>query len=320
MKLSNELLRLEGFVVAYVFVLMICQAAGFNPSLRAMPVQSGKLAGQQEAGHGLTFCGGVQSIAVNARCSPVQCKEMEPFRMKEFSVVHDQCAMRVNTDGCLLGALAAHETDANRVGHILDVGTGCGVIALQMAQRFKQAFVDAVDIHGPSVRQATENFRNSPWPQRLVCHCESFQDMITFHRYDIIVSNPPFFPSDDHMAPLDAGKASAKHSACLDFKALLEKSAKLLRATGSLWVVLPYDITNKFMREASNAGFFLRKKIKIHPKEGHGANRCICALSKEGQADIEERDITMYNQDSKYTDEVRDIFKPFFISPSYYMG
>lgn len=73
----------------------------------------------------------------------------EPFKMKNFSVAHDECAMRVNTDGCLLGALAGSSLKTEDVHHVLDIGTGSGVIALQMAQRFNKAFVDGVEIHGP---------------------------------------------------------------------------------------------------------------------------------------------------------------------------
>ena len=87
----------------------------------------------------------------------------KPFKMKEFEVAHDKCAMRVNTDGCLLGALAASNAAVKDVSRVLDIGTGSGVIALQLAQRFTNAFVDAIEIHGPSAKQAMDNFRNSPY-------------------------------------------------------------------------------------------------------------------------------------------------------------
>jgi tRNA1Val (adenine37-N6)-methyltransferase len=88
---------------------------------------------------------------------------LKPFEMKEFTVAHDQCAMRVNTDGCLLGAVAGEEFGSDQVQHVLDIGTGSGVIAMQLAQRFEKAYVDAVEIHGPSAKQATENFSKSPY-------------------------------------------------------------------------------------------------------------------------------------------------------------
>ena len=117
---------------------------------------------------------------------------MKPFKMKEFEVAHDQCAMRVNTDGCLLGALAASSTAVNDVQRVLDIGTGSGVIALQLAQRFTDAFVDGIEIHGPSAKQAMDNFRNSPYHSRMVCYHQPIQEYEKNTNYAIIVSHPTY--------------------------------------------------------------------------------------------------------------------------------
>jgi len=134
----------------------------------------------------------------------------KPFKMKEFEVAHDQCAMRVNTDGCLLGALAASNTATEEVQRALDIGTGSGVIALQLAQRFPKAFVDGIEIHGPSAKQAMDNFRNSPFHARMVCYHQPVQEYQMNTYYDIIVSNPPYF--EDGPTKSDHGIAAARHA------------------------------------------------------------------------------------------------------------
>ena len=237
---------------------------------------------------------------------------LKPFEMKEFSVAHDQCAMRVNTDGCLLGALAGEDLSSNDVQHALDIGTGSGVIAMQLAQRFPKAYVDAVEIHGPSAKQATNNFKESPFANRIVCYHEPIQEFELNLLYDIIVSNPPYF--EDGPTKMDAGVAAARHALTLDFKSLVHNAARLLKATGKFWVILPCDQSDRFLDEALDEGLHLNSIIHIHPKENRTANRCIYAL---GKYDIEEpvrRKIILYENDQCYTTEAKEVLSPFYAS------
>jgi len=245
---------------------------------------------------------------------------LKPFLMKQFSVAHDRCAMPVNSDGYLLGALAAGDSNAGTVRHILDIGTGSGVIALQMAQRFENAAVDAVEIHGPSAKQASDNFESSPFTRRMVCHHRSLQEFEAEVQYDIIVSNPPYF--EGGTASSEFAVAAAKHALLLDYASLVQKAARFLKDTGSFWIIIPCDCGHRLIDVALQHGLFLNEVIRIHPKEDRPANRCIFSLSKADEGKVGERSFTLYNQDrglpgadnrgaKQYTPEAREVLQPF---------
>jgi len=236
----------------------------------------------------------------------------KPFKMKEFEVAHDQCAMRVNTDGCLLGALAASNTAVDSVQRVLDIGTGSGVIALQLAQRFQKAFVDGIEIHGPSAKQAMDNFRNSPFHSRMVCYHQPIQEFEMNTYYDIIVSNPPYF--EEGPTKSDHGVAAARHALTLDFKSLVMSVSGLLKPQGSFWAILPYDRKDRFLDAALDEGLYLNEVIHIKPKENREANRCIFGLSRHNTGDAHHRAITIYSADQSYTTETHDVLSPFYDS------
>lgn len=155
-----------------------------------------------------------------------------PFKFKQFSVAQNKCAMKVNTDGVLLGAW---QTGAARL--ILDVGTGTGVIALMMAQKHAAAKIDAIDIDCDAYLQAKENFEQSPWRERLTAHHTPLQNFEPNTLYDLIISNPPYFiddfKTDDHQ------KNIARHSTALSYAELLHGINRLLSAGGKACLIIP---------------------------------------------------------------------------------
>ncbi len=237
---------------------------------------------------------------------------LKPFEMKKFTVAHDQSAMRVNTDGCLLGAIAGDGFASDQVQNVLDIGTGSGVIAMQLAQRFEKAYVDAVEIHGPSARQATENFANSPYAGRMVCYHEPIQEFEHNLVYDLIVSNPPYFEKGP--TKLDAGIAAARHALTLDFKSLVMNASRLLKNNGQFWVIIPSDQSNRFLDEAMDEGLSLKTIIRVHPKAEREANRCIYGLCKCEVNEPVRKKITVYEDDQHYTEETREVLAPFYTS------
>ena len=163
------------------------------------------------------------------------------FQFQQFRINQDRCAMKISTDAVMLGALA----DAISPREILDVGTGTGVIALMLAQRFPKANVQAVEIDSETASQALENFRSNTFSDRIQLWEGRFQDFEPQLNYDLIVSNPPYFP--DHLKSSDVQRNMALHTDELSFDDLLGKVIQLLKDDGQLerakgiWLVLSSD-------------------------------------------------------------------------------
>ncbi|MCQ2311742.1 MAG: methyltransferase [Paludibacteraceae bacterium] len=199
------------------------------------------------------------------------------FRFKQFTVWHDRCAMKVGTDGVLLGAWCDIEglrvdnalirlTVDNAQCTILDVGTGSGLIALMLAQRCPNAYIDAIDIAPEAVEQATYNFEQSPWADRLAAHLSPLQswhpDSST--KYDLIVSNPPYFV--DSLKNPDKGRGLARHTDTLSYEELLKHSARLLKEQGILALVLPAMAEEQIIRLAATQGLYPTRLTRVFSK------------------------------------------------------
>lgn len=161
------------------------------------------------------------------------------FRFKKFNVRHGNSSMRVGIDAVLLGAWAVPGGECNR---IIDVGTGCGVIALMMAQRFPYARIDAIDVDANSIDEASYNFKESSWHDRLSAINISFNELYenvdgSANRYDLIISNPPYF--DSGVRNIDNSRLQARHQSSLSPHILAEHAYKLLAPTGRLAMILP---------------------------------------------------------------------------------
>ncbi len=183
------------------------------------------------------------------------------FRFKQFGLHDHKSSMKVNTDAILLGAWA----DIDGAENILEVGTGCGLVSLMLAQKNPTAKITAIDIDANSVQQANENFLTSPWKNRLSALEISFQDFVSGNplKYDVIISNPPYF--ENGLLPEENAKLHAKHTQTLHFNHILSKSKQLLTHTGKLIFIVPYTEKNKLLENAVSNGFFPSKHLKISP-------------------------------------------------------
>ena len=179
------------------------------------------------------------------------------FRFKQFTVWHDRCAMKVGTDGVLLGAWAGQErlgeTQVNHPRNILDIGTGSGLIALMLAQRFPQARITGIDCDKDAAMQAMENFTGSPWADRLRAVRTGLQDFCrdtatAAERFDLIVSNPPFY--DNTLTNPDSRRCAARHTGGLPHDELLLLSAGLLSDTGVFSLIVPSESEKSILRLA----------------------------------------------------------------------
>jgi tRNA1Val (adenine37-N6)-methyltransferase len=197
------------------------------------------------------------------------------FKFKEFSIEQRGASCKVGTDGVLLGAWA----EVSDAKNILDVGAGTGLITIMMAQRNAQARIDAVEIDKQAVEQACRNILASPWNERIHLVNSDFLSLDSgVGKYDLIVSNPPFF--EDSLKSPDERRNKARHSDSLPQAALLKQAAKLLSNRGIISVVLPFNISEKFIREANKTGFFLRRQLNVSPYPYKPYNRALLEFSR----------------------------------------
>lgn len=200
-------------------------------------------------------------------CS-VNVKDM--FQFKQFTIEQKLCAMKVGTDGVLLGAWAKGGP------RILDIGTGTGIIALMMAQRYPETQVTAIDIDEGAVRQAEQNVSQSPFLGRISVLQQAVQEHLG--EYESIVSNPPFF-IDSLQAP-DEQRNMARHTATLSYAELMKAAYRLLADNGEFSVVIPFDYRRRMEDEAVFVGFFPSRVCGVKTTERKPAKRYLLAFRK----------------------------------------
>ena len=200
------------------------------------------------------------------------------FRFKQFTVWHDRCAMKVGTDGVLLGAWCPlpSSLSASSPYRLLDIGTGSGLIALMLAQRLNNSEIDAIDIDQNAVEQAMYNFQQSPWSSTLHAHHSTLQNW-QGDEYDLIVSNPPYF--QDSLKNPNAQRATARHTDTLHFAELIAHAVRLLKKNGILALVLPFEAKEEILSLAYTHGLQPTHITHVHSKPGKPAKRLLIALS-----------------------------------------
>ncbi|MGM9811044.1 MAG: tRNA1(Val) (adenine(37)-N6)-methyltransferase [Paludibacteraceae bacterium] len=213
------------------------------------------------------------------------------FRFKQFTVRHDRCAMKVGTDGVLLGAWAGTSESSEEasqpamtssIERILDVGTGSGLVALMLAQRFPNALIDGIDIDSSAVLQAQDNFSASPFSTRLRAYSSPLQDWQPQEKYDLIVSNPPYF-SNSLLCP-DNARTNARHDNTLSFAELFEHSDRLLSPCGTLALVLPADAEKEILALSRLHHLYCVRLCRVHTTAAKPAKRILIAFSRQAKA------------------------------------
>ncbi|WP_318343869.1 tRNA1(Val) (adenine(37)-N6)-methyltransferase [Flagellimonas baculiformis] len=234
---------------------------------------------------------------------------MGPFKFKEFTVHQDQCAMKVGTDGVLLGAWASLD---HRPETILDIGAGTGVIALQLAQRSTAETIDAIELDENAYEQCVANFEGSPWADRLFCYHAGFDEFVEEieDQYDLIVSNPPFYAEE--MASGDTSRDQARQSSSLPFDELLKGVSGLLSEGGLFSVVTPYKEEQRFVALAATSGLYPKRitRVKGNPNVDYKRSLMEFGFSK---SDIEESELTIERGRHEYTEEYIRLTEAFYL-------
>lgn len=231
------------------------------------------------------------------------------FSFKQFTVYHDRCAMKVGTDGVLIGAWA----DVSRACRVLDVGTGSGLIALMVAQRAPRALVTGIDIDDGAVGQATANVQASPWAHRIrVCR----QDLRTMEvskggRFDHIVTNPPYF-EEDVFCP-HAARNMARHTQSLSLDGLASRARTLLTNDGEFSLILPARSADTFIGTATRHGFHLHRLTYVHTTPSAPAKRVLLAFSLT-PCECEEHHLTIELARHVYSGEFTSLVKDFYLA------
>lgn len=231
------------------------------------------------------------------------------FHFKQFTIHQDQCAMKVGTDGVLLGAWASldHQPET-----ILDIGAGTGLIALQLAQRSTAETIDAIELDENAYEQCVANFEGSPWADRLFCYHAGFDEFVDEieDQYDLIVSNPPFYAEE--MASGDTTRDQARQSSSLPFDELLKGVSGLLSEGGLFSVVIPYKEEQRFVALAATSGLYPKRitRVKGNPNVDYKRSLMEFVFSK---SDIEESELTIERGRHEYTEEYIRLTEAFYL-------
>lgn len=233
----------------------------------------------------------------------------EIFAFKQFSVCHDKSTMRVGTDAVLLGAFLKILSENREINSILDVGTGCGVLALIATQKFHAANVLAIDIDADSVAEADTNFRNSPWKNRLCAMCTSLQDFIKSqdNKFDVIISNPPYF--ENSLKCSSKAKNKARHNDTLPFAALAVGTRKLLKNTGCFVCILPKTEAEKLIALCRIEKLYCNHIINIFSKCSDCEAKRIVMKFEFSEKVLIAADFYIRNDDNSYTDDYYEAVK-----------
>ncbi|WP_299046979.1 methyltransferase [uncultured Polaribacter sp.] len=237
---------------------------------------------------------------------------LQPFQFKEFKVYQDKTAMKIGTDGVLLGAWCSLENYPNS---ILDIGSGTGVISLMIAQRCDAMTIDAVEIDEKAYEQTVENFENSEWGDRLYCYHSSFQefaDEIAAEEefYDVIVSNPPFYR--DEFETDNVSRNRARFTSSLSFETLLSGVAKILSKNGVFSLIIPFKEEQEFIQTAKKYELYINHICRVQGNPSSAVKRSLLCFSFQEQ-ECKEECLIIETERHQYTQQYKDLTKDFYL-------
>jgi len=235
----------------------------------------------------------------------------QPFKFKQFSIDQDRCAMKIGTDGVLLGAWTSldHQPDS-----ILDIGTGTGLIALMLAQRSYAALIDALEIEENAYEQSVENFEKSDWGDRLFCYHAAFDEFVDEmqdeEKYDLIISNPPFY-SEDYKSG-NKNRDQARFADALPLKQLIEGASLLLSKTGHFDLIIPFSEERNAMEIGKNQGLIDRRITRVKGSESSPVKRSLISFGFE-RTKAEINELILERSRHNYTEEFKNLVKDFYL-------
>ena len=240
------------------------------------------------------------------------CGMLQPFKFKEFTIQQDKTAMKVGTDGVLLGAWCGVDTYPDSV---LDIGAGTGVIALMLAQRCDAMTIDAVEVDENAYEQTVANFESSDWGDRLFCYNATFQDFVgeiseEEETYDLIVSNPPFYTDDFESE--DASRNKARFTSALSFEELVGGVSEILSENGIFSTIIPFKEEVAFIKMAKSYLLFLNKVCRVQGNSTSEVKRSLLSFSFQ-ETEIQETLLIIETARHQYTEDYIKLTKDFYL-------
>ncbi len=233
----------------------------------------------------------------------------EPFKFKQFTIHQDRCAMKVGTDGVLLGAWTSLE---NNPHSILDIGSGTGLIALQLAQRSAAQTIDAIELDENAYEQCVGNFEASDWSDRLFCYHASLQEYVEEldDTYDLIVSNPPFYTED--FGSVSGTRAMARQEHSLPFEELISSVAKLLSDQGEFALIIPHKEEGNIIRLAGQFDLLPKKIMRVKGNPTSATKRSLLQFSFTAQ-ELKMEELVIEIGRHEYTPEYQELTQVFYL-------
>jgi tRNA1Val (adenine37-N6)-methyltransferase len=231
------------------------------------------------------------------------------FQFKQFRIIQERSAMKVGVDGVLLGAWA----DTSGAERILDIGTGTGLIALMMAQKNSLARIDAIEIDPEALKEALLNFQQSPWNDRIHLEMCSFQELVvqTNLKYDLIVSNPPFF-ANGVKAPLE-NRAQARHTDSLPLDVLISGAARLLTQNGKIAIVHTIESIQEIKHLAGLNNLWISRLCLVKPNPQKPDFRILVELTNRACITQNENLMIEFEKHFDYTPEYKALTQDFYL-------
>lgn len=234
--------------------------------------------------------------------------DCRPFFFKKFAMFHHRSTMRIGTDAVLF----AQWVDVKPSDVVLDIGTGSGIIPMILSQK-GVGRVDAIELDADSYEEARLNFSISVWNEKLNVINADIRNFAgeADEKYDLIVSNPPYYSSD--VKPIKEKKVMARHVSTLSFKDLLLSAKKMMKDDARFAVVLPYYESRLFIKETENAGLYLQKEFLISPIEGKEPNRVNMQFRLSKNDDVVTELFTIRNKDYSYTEQYKSFLRDYYL-------
>lgn len=231
------------------------------------------------------------------------------FHFKQFKIKQDKAAMKVGTDGVLLGAWVSIGPQTENV---LDIGTGTGLIGLMLAQRSNASCIDAIELDTEAYVQAVENFEKSDWGDRLFCYHGSVQELAETpeYLYDLIISNPPYFKTDTLRN--NSAREMARQAKTLSYDSLLDSTRSMLAKTGSCAFIIPFHEEEGFVKKASDRGLFLNRLTRVRGNSSSNIKRSLMQLSFQ-ETTFKPEELTIEKSRHVYTAAYNALVKDFYL-------